>query len=73
MISIRKIKKEIEYLNNFLIIEALQYHKDLTEMKNLKMIVEEEILNAVDIENENFLNYLSQQDEIFPFSFNMMN
>jgi len=73
-VPIRKIKTEIEYLNKFLIKEALKYHQNLgngekkakiKEENQLSEFVEEEneLSEFVDLSNEEFLNYISTPDE----------
>jgi hypothetical protein len=58
LIPIRKIKKEIEYLNKFLITEALEYHQSLKEEKrSIKEVSNWSQL--IDLSNEEFLNYIS--------------
>lgn len=67
LIPIRKIKREIEYLNKFLIKETLNYHLKLHEEKCLKKKQESMENELIDLSSDEFLNYISSpSEEVFP-------
>jgi len=57
-IPIRKLKKEIEYLNKFLISQAFTYHQKLWEEKK-QMKEQKELSVSESLNNEEFLLYFN--------------
>ena len=63
LIPIRKIKREIEYLNKFLIKETLEYNVKLQEEKTGKSQQENTQNELINLSSDEFLNYISSPSE----------